>query len=63
MDLNQKLRDLLNGYAKVEGTDFQFAVRDVVTELFRICEKDGIDIEARIEGGREVFEEKGFRPD
>lgn len=47
MKLGKRLRKLLKKYKKAEGTDEKGAIRDLLTEVFHLCRKRGLDFDDR----------------
>ena len=52
----------ITAYAKKEGTEEQFALRDLLTDLRHTADAMGLDFEVALAGSLEVYEEENDDP-
>ncbi len=53
-DIRTPLDDLPRGYITSVGTTQSCAIRDLLTELMRVCDHSGVDFRDRLIAAREV---------
>ena len=56
--MKKELKQLLESYMKTEGVSLRSAIRDAMTDLYHLADKNKLNLEEIIEGATEVFEEE-----
>lgn len=56
--MQEQIEKTAREYAEREGTSFEFAIRDVLTDVMHLCDKHGIDFDLRLAGASDVYEEE-----
>ncbi len=52
------LKQMIERWADNEGTTYQGALRDLLTDMRHIAEEVGLDFDAAVDGSADVFDEE-----